>query len=64
MALIGPVRCANNTGLPELLYPNTCGLPIYQRWNATQDPYTTLGECCHEVNGSIGYFGEESCAAY
>ncbi|THC96264.1 hypothetical protein EYZ11_004257 [Aspergillus tanneri] len=64
MALIGPARCANNTGLPELLYPNTCGLPIYQRWNTTQDPYTTLGECCHEVNGSIGYFGEESCAAY
>ena len=64
MASIGPARCANHTGFPELLYPNACGLPIYQRWNASQDPYTTLGECCNEVNGSIGYFGKESCAAY
>ncbi|GIC94179.1 uncharacterized protein Aud_010674 [Aspergillus udagawae] len=64
MASIGPARCANITGLPELTYPNTCGVPIYQQWNATQDPYTTLGECCHEVNGTIGYFGQESCAAY
>ncbi|KAF4175957.1 hypothetical protein CNMCM8694_001448 [Aspergillus lentulus] len=64
MASIGPARCANLTGLPELTYPNTCGVPIYQRWNATQDPSTTLGDCCQEVNGTIGYFGQESCAAY
>ncbi|KAE8383535.1 hypothetical protein BDV26DRAFT_251165 [Aspergillus bertholletiae] len=64
MASIGPARCANTTSLPELLYPNTCGLPIYQHWNATQDPYTTLKACCHDVNGTTGYFGEASCAAY
>ncbi|KAB8208281.1 hypothetical protein BDV34DRAFT_190739 [Aspergillus parasiticus] len=64
MASIGPARCANLTGFPELLYPNTCGLPTYQRWNTAQNPYTTLQECCLEVNGTTGYFGEKSCAAY
>lgn len=61
----GPARCANHSdSMPELPYPKSCGLSLFEKTNATQTPYDVLKECC--VSGQVGYYpsDQDDCYAY